>query len=337
MSAGAASGWNVVLVGATGLVGESLLKVMSERRTPVGSLRLFASRRSAGRMVRAFDRDVVVKSLDDDADPFLDADAVFFAGSDDASKLYAKSAAAAHALVIDKSSTFRLDPAVPLVVPEVNAQLIPQTGLVANPNCTTIPLAVALAPIDRAFGLAWVSVSTYQSVSGAGREAADEMADQLRGGGASGVLPRRIAGNVFPEVGDLGEDFDSGEERKIESELRKILDRPRLAVSATTVRVPVAVGHCEAVAFGTVRPATRAQLGEILRSAPGVKFQDGIGYATPIDAAGTDDVFVGRLRPDRAHPGAYLCWIACDNLRKGAATNALQIAELALAKAAAPA
>lgn len=336
MSAGAPSGWNVVLVGATGLVGESLLKVMSERRTPVGWLRLFASRRSAGRTVRALDQDVVVKSLDDDPDPFYDADVVFFAGSDDASKVYAKNAAM-RALVIDKSSTFRLDPAVPLVVPEVNAQLIPQTGLVANPNCSTIPLAVALAPIDRAFGLAWVSVSTYQSVSGAGKEAADEMVDQLRGGDARGALPRRIAGNVFPEVGDFGDDFSSGEERKIAAELQKILDRPRLAVSATTVRVPVAVGHCESVAFGTVRPATRAQLAETLSSTPGVKFQDGIGYATPIEAAGTDDVFVGRLRADRAHPGAYLCWIVCDNLRKGAATNALQIAELAFAKAAAPA
>jgi aspartate-semialdehyde dehydrogenase len=191
-------------------------------------------------------------------------------------------------------------------------------------------LALALAPIDRAFGLAWVSLSTYQSVSGAGRDAVEELEAQLDGDERVAALPRRIAGNVIPEIGTFDADGVSGEEQKVAAELRKILSRPDLPVSATTVRVPVAVGHSESVAFGTVRPARRDEVRDVLANAPALTFTDGASYATPLEIAGTDRVAVGRLRPDQAHKNAWLVWIVSDNLRKGAATNAVQIAEIAL-------
>jgi len=327
-----AGGYRIAIVGATGLVGEALVRVLAERGFPVSTLRAFAGARSAGAKLRAFGDDVVVESLDDAADPFSDIDVAFFAAGEDSSRKHARSACE-RAVVIDKSAAFRLDPAVPLVVPEANADAVLGARLIASPNCSTIPLAVALAPIQRAFGLGWVSVATYQSVSGAGRDAVEEFEAQIRGGSGARALPRRIAGNVIPEIGGFGGAGDSGEESKIAAELRKILGLPALRVSATTVRVPVAVGHSEAVAFGTARPATLAAVREAFESAPGVKFQRGEAYATPLEATGSDDVFVGRLRADAAHPGGFLCWIVCDNLRKGAATNAIQIAELALAQA----
>ena len=189
-----------------------------------------------------------------------------------------------------------------------------------------------LGPIHREFGLAWVSVATYQSVSGAGKEALLEFESQLAGERMpERVLPRRIANNVFPENGPFDETGYGEEERKIAAELRKILDDETIRVSATSVRVPVVVGHGEAVAFGTRNPASLDEIQRTLASAPGVRFLPGATYATPLEVTGSDDVFVGRLRPDTAHPGAYLAWLVCDNLRKGAATNAVQIAEAALA------
>ena len=311
------SGVRVAVVGATGLVGETLAKILTERRFPATSLRAFATKRSAGEIFRACGASVPVESIDHERPDFAsfdDVDVVFLAAGDAASAAFGRALAQRGTLVIDKSAVYRLDDGVPLVVPEVNAASIEGAKLIANPNCSTIPLALALAPIDREFGLTWVSVSTYQSVSGAGREALEAFA---------------IAGNVIPEIGAFDRAGDSGEEQKIAAELRKILHRPDLRVSATTVRVPVRIGHSEAVAFGLARPASGPELASVLRTAPGVTYDEN-SYATPLDVAGTDAVAVSRLRRDRAHDDAWLCWIVSDNLRKGAATNAVQIAEAAL-------
>jgi len=328
------SAYRVAVVGATGVVGETLLRILEERRFPISSLRAFATARSAGSVVRSGAREATVEVIDastPDPSLFEGVDVAFFAVGDAVSAAYGRLITSRGVLVIDKSSAYRLEPDVPLVVPEVNGAEVSGCRLIANPNCSTIPLAMSLAPIDRALGLAWVSVSTYQSVSGAGRDAVVELEAQTRGEDrAAAALPRRIAGNVIPEVGSFEAGGDSGEESKVAAELRKIISRPDLAVSATTVRVPVAVGHSEAVAFATKRPATRDEIRNILANAPGLTFTDGTAYATPLDVAGTDVVAVGRLRPDHAHENAWLIWVVCDNLRKGAATNAVQIAETAL-------
>ncbi|HEY5094862.1 MAG TPA: aspartate-semialdehyde dehydrogenase [Candidatus Eremiobacteraceae bacterium] len=316
----------IAIVGAAGLVGETLLRVLEERGYAPESLALFGGERSAGSMLTAFGKHWPVRALREESD-LAGVDVAFFAADAATSTRFAKPAAAGGAIVIDKSSVFRLDPAVPLVVPEVNPGAIAGAHLVANPNCAAIPLAMTLAPIARAFGVAWTSVATYQSVSGAGRDALDEFRAQSAGSDTVRALPRRIVGNAVPENGPFDENGDGEEERKIAAELRKILALPTLPVSATSVRVPVAVGHCEAIAFGTRDAATRDEIAKAFRAAPGLTFLEGAEYATALDVAGTDDVVVGRLRPDAAHPGAWLCWVACDNLRKGAATNAIQIVE----------
>ena len=327
------SGYRVAIVGATGVVGETLARILEERRFPMSALRAFATRRSAGTIVRSGAHQAEVEAIDAsdvDVSLFDGVDVAFFAVGEAVSAAYGRTLAQRGVLVIDKSSAFRLAPDVPLIVPEVNADALSGQRLIANPNCSTIPLAIALAPIDRAFGVAWASVSTYQSVSGAGREAVDELAAQQRGESRTAVFPKRIAGNVIPEIGAFDPDGVSGEETKIAAELRKILNRQDLPVSATTVRVPVAIGHSEALAFGTRRAAAREEIAHALAGTPGVRFSDGPGYATALDVAGTDDIAIGRLRPDVAHPNAWLCWVVSDNLRKGAATNAVQIAEAAL-------
>jgi aspartate-semialdehyde dehydrogenase len=323
----------VAIIGATGLVGETLLRVMDERRFAVAELFLFATIRSAGVRTRAFDRTLEVLPISQGSEPdFSSFDLVFFAAGSDVSLALAPKAVAAGATVIDKSTAFRLHPDVALVVPEVNPQALRGHKLIANPNCAVIPLAVMLGPIRQRFGLQWVSVSTYQSVSGAGKDALQEFERQLAGDASSATaLPHRIAGNIFPENGAFDEAGDGEEERKIAAEFKKILDDDDVRVSATSVRVPVAVCHGEAVAFQTQRPATRDEIAQTLRSAAGVTFLDGAGYATPLQVQGSDEVVVGRLRADAAHPGAFLAWLMSDNLRKGAATNALQIAEVALA------
>jgi aspartate-semialdehyde dehydrogenase len=322
----------IAVVGAAGLVGETLLRVLEERGYAPTEVALFGGARSSGKTLQAFGKACTVRALGDERD-LTGFDVAFFAADAATSARFAKPAAAAGVIVVDKSSLYRLDPAVPLIVPEVNAAAIQGSRLIANPNCATIPLAMTLAPVAQAFGLAWTSVATYQSVSGAGRDALDEFRAQCAGSAEVRALPRRIVGNVVPENGSFDERGDGDEERKIAAELRKILASPALPVSATSVRVPVAVGHCEAVAFATQSNATRADLVSVLTSAPGLKFLDGSSYATALDVAGTDDVVVGRLRPDAAHPGAWLCWVACDNLRKGAATNAVQIVEAVFASA----
>lgn len=324
---------SVAIVGATGLVGTTLLRVLEERQLPVGELHLFASERSSGTRVRPFGKEITVRVLDDERlSKLADIDLAFFAAGARTSATFAPALAARGAIVIDKSSAFRLDSEVPLVVPEANAETLVGKRLIANPNCATIPLAVALAPVRRRFGLAWVSVATYQSVSGAGKDALEEFQRQRHGEDKPAqILPRRVEGSLFPENGPFDESGYGEEECKIAAELRKILGDSELRVSATSVRVPVAVSHSEALAFAPHDNATLADIARELRSAPGVTFLEGAGYVTPLEAAGSDAVFVGRLRPDTAHPGAFLAWVVSDNLRKGAATNAVQIAEAALA------
>jgi len=322
----------VAIVGATGLVGEMVLRILDERHFPLSRLDLFASSRSSGAQIEVLGQSSAVQPLDLQHPPdFTSIDLAFFAAGSDVSRALAQKAADAGTLVIDKSAAFRLEPDVPLIVPEVNAETLRGHKLIANPNCAVIPLAVMLAPVARRFGLEWVSVATYQSVSGAGRDALREFERQLAGDRTPPVaLPRRIAGNVFPDNGPFDESGYNEEERKIAAEFKKILSDDAIRISATSVRVPVAVGHGEVVAFAPREPASRDQISQVLREAAGIKFLEGNSYATPLEVVGSDDVVVGRLRADAAHPGAYLAWVMSDNLRKGAATNAVQIAEAAL-------
>jgi aspartate-semialdehyde dehydrogenase len=322
----------VGLVGATGLVGQTLLAVLKQRRFPVAALRLWASARSRGRVIRFGGRPYAVAALE--RPDFSGCDIVFFAGTEGekgASVRFAAAAVRAGAVVIDNGNDYRMDPAVPLVVPEVNPGDVRQhCGIIANPNCSTIQMAVALFPIYRAFGLRRIVVSTYQSVSGAGRQAAETLAGEMQnetGKMRKGMFPRRIAGNVIPQISDFNKLGYSNEEWKMVKETQKIFHDPAIAINATTVRVPVMAGHSESVYFETVGPATLRRIERLLQRAPGVVFSRD-SYHTPLEIAGRDEVFVSRLRPDPFDPRAFSLWVVADNLRKGAATNAVQIAEL---------
>jgi aspartate-semialdehyde dehydrogenase len=260
-------------------------------------------------------------------------DVVFFASSDDASQEMAEALAQSGAVVIDNSSTFRLDPRVPLIVPEVNPHAIrPHDRIFPVANCTAIVLCVALAPLERAVGLSSVRVATYQAVSGAGRAGLEALADEeaaaLSGAPAAarGTFAAPIFRNVVPQVGSYDGDGDTGEEQKVVAETRKMLGRPDLHVAATTVRVPVRRAHSEAVFFETRRATTLAELSTVFAAAPGVVFHPR-GIVTPLDVEGTDLVHVARLRPEPDSQRAWQMWIVGDQLRKGAATNAVQILE----------
>ena len=313
----------VAVVGATGLVGETVLRVLEERAFPVGELRALGSARSSGTRVRFRGRqhDVREGSLA----ALAGAELVFFAATGELSRTLAPAAAEAGAIVIDKSSTWRMDARVPLVVPEINARaLAGHRGIVACPNCTTIGLVMALEPLRRAAGIAHVAVTTLQAASGAGREGLEELAGTPRG-----TFPRVLAGNVLPQC-DRFLDDQTTEEHKLVDETRKILALPALPVTMTCVRVPVAVGHSAAVLVETERALTPEEALAALRAFPGVRVHAGNDYPTPLEVAGRDEVFVGRVRRDPTHPRRLWLWCVVDNLRKGAATNAVQIAEALL-------
>ena len=327
--------FDVAVVGATGAVGGTMLRVLEERGFPVTELRPIASERSAGREVDYLGRPRVVRALSE-AGVFEGIDIALFSAGGSRARDYAHAAVAAGAVVIDNSSAFRMDPDVPLVVPEVNeADLARHKGIVANPNCVAAPLVCALKPIADAVGLERLIVSSYQSVSGTGAAAVEELRTQAAGHLAGdepepSVYPHPIAFNVLPHIDVFDESGYTGEERKVRAETRKMLGLPDLAVSATCVRVPVFYAHSQAIHIETTDKLTADAARDLLIAAPGIVLVDEPAanrYPLARDAAGRDDVLVGRIREDSSHPRGLAFWLVSDNLRKGAATNAVQIAE----------
>ncbi len=327
----------VAVIGATGVVGQTILQIFDERKIAIDELLAFASRdREDGIVFRG--KTVAVFAASTERVRAARPDVVFFASSDDASKEMAEELASAGSYVIDNSATFRLDARVPLVVPEVNPEAIrPSDRIFPVANCTAIVLCVALAPIERAIGLTSVRVATYQAVSGAGRAGLETLANEedaaLHGTPqpSGGAFAAPIFRNVVPQVGSFDGDGDTGEEQKVAAETRKMLNRPDLHIAATTVRVPVRQAHSEAVFFETKRPTTREELAAAFAHAPGVVFHPR-GIVTPRDVEGTDLVHVARVRPEADSTTHWQMWIVGDQLRKGAATNGVQILELLIAQ-----
>ena len=330
--------WNVAVLGATGLVGETLLTVLEERKFPVGELFPLASERSLGKQVQFRGRQV--SAIDAATFDFSRAQIGLFSAGGDVSAQYAPLAAAAGCVVIDNTSHFRYEADIPLVVPEVNAAAIAQyraRGIIANPNCSTIQMVVALKPIHDAVGIERINVATYQSVSGAGRKAVEELAEQtaalLNGKPVKPkVLPRQIAFNCLPQIDKFMDNGYTKEEMKMHWETQKIFGDASIRVNATAVRVPVFFGHSEVVNIETRRKITADEARALLRKAPGVKViveRVPGGYPTAVtEAANHDTVYVGRIRDDMSHERGLNLWVVADNIRKGAATNAVQIAEI---------
>jgi len=323
----------VAVVGATGVVGREMLAVLEQRAFPVGELRLFASARSAGARVSAFGREHEVRPAAPDG--FRGVDLALFSAGSDAARALAPAARRAGALVVDNSSAFRLDPGTPLVVPELNGdELARHAGLVANPNCSTILLCLAVAPLHARAELRRVVVCSYQAVSGAGARAVEELREQERADLEGRTVeprlfPKVLAHNVIPWVQGLLPDGYSVEETKVRDETRRILRAPELPVAATCVRVPVWRAHSEAVHAQLARALAPEEALAALEAAPGVRAWRE-GFPTPREVAGTDEVHVGRVRRDRALEPGIALWGVMDQLRKGAALNAVQIAERAL-------
>jgi aspartate-semialdehyde dehydrogenase len=332
------SSYKVAMVGATGAVGEALLSILAQREFPVSELVPLASERSAGGKVEFGGKQITVQNLADY--DFSGVDIAFFSAGGSVSREHAPRAAEAGAVVIDNTSEFRYQDDIPLVVSEVNPHAIAQytnRGIIANPNCSTMQMLVALGPIHRAVGIERINVATYQSVSGAGRSGMEELAKQT-----SALLsfqevekskfPKQIAFNVIPHIDDFQANGYTKEEMKMVWETRKILEDESIQVNPTAVRVPVFYGHSEAVHIETRDKITAEEARELLESAAGIVVQDerkAGGYPTPVgDAAGQDPVFVGRIREDISHERGLDMWIVSDNIRKGAALNAVQIAEL---------
>ncbi|HLA18122.1 MAG TPA: aspartate-semialdehyde dehydrogenase [Dehalococcoidia bacterium] len=331
--------YNVAVVGATGLVGQEFLKIALQRGFPLKGLRLLASNRSAGRRLTVGEWEIEVEETNSKS--FSGVDLAFFSATTEVSKSMIPAAVRSGAIVIDDSSAWRMEPDVPLVVPEVNAaDLEGHKGIISIPNCPTTPLVQVLWPIHCLNPVKRIIVDTYQSVSGHGGQAFQELTDQTRavldGNSATAhVFPHQIAFNLLPHVDVfLGSGYTK-EEWKVMNETRKIMHEPELAVSATCVRVPVYIGHSEAVHAEFARPITPEEVHTILREAPGVTVQDEPSvnlYPMPCNVAGKDDTFVGRIRQDDSCPTGIAMWIVSDNLRKGAALNAIQIAEELIAR-----
>jgi aspartate-semialdehyde dehydrogenase len=327
----------VAIVGATGVVGQTILEILDERAIAIDTLLAYASRdRDTAIVFRG--KPVAVYAASTERIRADRPDVVFFASSDDASQEMAETLAAGGAFVIDNSATFRLDPRAPLVIPEVNPHAIrADHRIFPVANCTAIVLCVALAPVERAIGLASVRVATYQAVSGAGRAGLETLANEEAAGAGQAPEPGRgafaapIFRNVVPQVGSYDGDGDTGEEQKVVAETRKMLDRPDLHVAATTVRVPVRRAHSEVVFFETKRTTSCDELGTVFGAAPGVVFHPR-GIVTPLDVEGTDLVHVARVRPEPGSDTFWQMWIVGDQLRKGAATNAVQILETLVAQ-----
>jgi aspartate-semialdehyde dehydrogenase len=326
------NGWDVAVVGATGLVGRTMLRVLEERDFPVRRLVAFASERSAGTTVRFAGREVPVQRLDVSTLRACGAQVVLFSAGAAVSRVFAPVAVEAGMIVIDNSSAFRMDEGIPLVVPEVNGHRIAAgPGIISNPNCSTIQLVVALKPIHDRWGVRRVVVATYQSVTGAGQGGSEQLRLELAGSAvAVRRFPHPIAGNLIPQIDAVLEDGSTKEEEKMRLETPKIMEVPGLRVSATCVRVPVTGGHSEAVTVECEQAFEMEEVRSVLRDSPGIVLLDeparGV-YPMPITAEGRDEVFVGRVRRDTSVPNGLSLWVVADNLRKGAATNAVQIAE----------
>lgn len=326
--------YNVVVIGATGAVGQEILKVLDERNFPIGDLRLCATARSAGKTMTFRDRAIEVEETTEDS--FTGMHVALFAGGS-ASLSFADAAKRAGAVIIDNSSAFRMDPKVPLVVPEVNPEDVKwHNGIIANPNCSTIQMVVALKPIHDVAKIKRVVVSTYQAVSGAGIEAIDELREQTKALLAgeeheAQVFAHQIAFNLIPHI-DVFTDMDyTKEEWKMIKETQKIMNDESIKVTATTVRVPVYRSHSESINLETEKKITAEEVKELYKKAPGVVLMDDIAnkvYPMPVLTSDLDDVFIGRIREDNSLPNGINLWCVADQLRKGAATNAVQIAEL---------
>jgi len=331
------NGYHVAIVGATGMVGQEFIKVLLQRQFPLASLQLYASDRSAGKKVFVGHQEMVVKETANDS--FDSVDIALFSAGSEISKHFAPIAAKAGALVIDNSAAWRMDLRVPLVVPEVNAEDIKKhKGIIANPNCSTIQMVVALYPLHKVNPIKRITVATYQSVSGTGIAAVEELTKQaktvLEGGNVvPHVYAHQIAFNLLPEIDVFLDNGYTKEEWKMVEETRKIMHSEHIAVSATCVRVPVFVSHSEAIQaeFTDYMPPDEAR--SILSKAPGVKVLDDPNvslYPQPWLAVGTDEVYVGRIRSDASYVNGLVMWVVSDNIRKGAALNAVQIAEEAV-------
>ena len=330
--------YNVAVVGATGAVGRTMLSILEQRKFPVDNLYLLASERSAGETIAFNNKQYTVEKLADF--DFSKADIGLFSPGASVSAIYAPKAGEAGCVVIDNTSQFRYDDDIPLIIPEVNAHAIAgytKRNIIANPNCSTIQMLVALKPIQDAVGIARINVATYQSVSGTGKEAIDELAEQtaklLNGQGAEPkVYPKQIAFNVIPQIDVFQENGYTKEEMKMVWETQKIMEDPEILVNPTCVRVPVFYAHSEAVHIETRKPLSVEDARAMLKKAPGIKVMDEHkdgGYPTPIgEGTDRDEVWVGRIRRDISHPNGLNLWIVSDNLRKGAALNSIQIAEV---------
>jgi aspartate-semialdehyde dehydrogenase len=330
-----ASGYNIAVIGATGMVGTTTLSILEERKFPINEIYLIASEKSVGETVDFNGKPYIIEALE--SFDFSKTQIAFFSAGGDVSAEYAPKAAAAGNIVIDKSSYFRYNDDVPLIIPEVNPEAFAdykKMNIIANPNCNAIPVIMAIKPIYDAVGITRINVATYQSVSGSGKKGVEELVEQTAKllnarPVKSRVYPQQIAFNVLPHIDVIQENGYTKEEMKIVWETQKILNDKNVLVNPTAVRVPVFFGHSAAVHIETRDKISAANAIKLLKKAPGVKVIEGkYPYPTPVhDAAGQDAVYVGRIREDISHPNGLSLWVVADNLRKGAALNAVQIAE----------
>jgi len=331
--------YNVTVVGATGMVGETFLRILADRQFPLGTLRLLASARSAGKTIQFGRREIEVEALSEAT--VEGCDLAFISATDEISKRYAPIAAKSGAVVIDDSGVWRMHPDVPLVIPEVNPDDVTKhNGILAIPNCSTTPVVMTLWPAHKRNPLKRIIASTYQSVSGTGRAAFEELRETTSNALAGKpvepkVYEHRIAFNLIPKIGSVKEEGHTSEELKMVNETRKIMHAPDLAIATTCVRVPVFVSHSASVFAEFTNPITPEQFRIYLKEQPGVIVEDDLPngiYPRPVDAAGQDPVFAGRIRKDLSISNGIAYWVVGDNLRKGAALNALQIAELMISR-----
>ncbi len=323
----------LAVVGATGLVGREILKLLAERQFPFDELLLVASHRSKGKIVVYEGRKYTIINMEDAI--ALRPDIAIFSAGGNTSLQYAPEFAVAETVVIDNSSAWRMHPDYPLVVPEINAHLLTKKHkIIANPNCSTIQMVMVLAPLHAKYTIERVVVSTYQSVTGTGKQAVDQMMDERKGVKGEMAYPYQIDLNVLPHIDVFMENGYTKEEMKMVNETKKILGDDTVKVTATTVRIPVMGGHSESVNIAFKKDFDLAELRKILNNTEGIIVKDDpakMAYPMPIDACGRDEVFVGRIRRDDTNPNTVNMWIVADNLRKGAATNAVQIGEYLVA------